>query len=64
VSGEASWTAWTAARRIAATARAAAAAPPPGAGDDRARPERRPLPLGWAFALFVAALGYLWASRR
>ncbi len=58
------WRARDAAQRVAATARAAAlaAGPPDPAG--RSRDERRPLPLAWAFVLFVVATGYLWAARR
>jgi hypothetical protein len=64
VRGPDAWAGVAAAARLAATARAVARAPLPGPRSGPPGHERRPLPLGWAFVLFVLATGYLWASRR
>jgi hypothetical protein len=64
VRGPDAWAGVAAAARLAATARAVARAPLPGPHSGAPGHERRPLPLGWAFVLFVLATGYLWASRR
>jgi hypothetical protein len=58
------WRAREAARRVAATARAAVRASATGDPAESAPEERRPVPLAWAFVLFVVATGYLWAARR
>jgi hypothetical protein len=63
VRGPRAWAGVAAAARLAATRRALARSPL--RGEARApHDERRSLPLGWAFVLFVLATGYLWASRR
>ena len=64
VRGPEAWAGVAAAARLAATARAVARAPLPGQRSRAPDHKRRPLPLGWAFVLFVLATGYLWASRR
>jgi hypothetical protein len=63
VRGAGAWAGVDAGERVAATARAIARAPLAAAAPP-AREERRPVPLTWAFVLFVLATGYLWMSRR
>lgn len=64
VRGPGAWATVAAATRRSATARAAARGAVPGERARSSREERRRLPLGWAFALFVLATGYLWVMRR
>ena len=64
VRGTGAWAGVAAAARRDATARAVARAPLPGERSRAPYHERRSLPLGWAFVLFVLATGYLWATRR
>jgi hypothetical protein len=64
VRGPDAWAAVAASARRSATARAAARGSLPDGRARSSREERRPLPVAWAFVLFVLATGYLWIMRR
>jgi hypothetical protein len=56
------WPAITARRRLDASAVAAVSRPAPG-GAATVTPSRRPMPLGWAYGVFLLAMALLWLAE-